>query len=396
MCLKKNDIERLDAKQTEVNESSFDQNWIVYGPAGTGKTILALSRMQRLVRLLPDENHIFLSKSKMLSRWVEQAAEDLGVNSYIKTFDQFVWNHVKKIIGMDPFKTDPENLWSEIDWDKTIPIIRERFANDTTIKKISIIVDEAQDIRPGFFEACKIMCSRIFILMDENQKTAIFADTKRTEIATILGIDSAHQKILRVNYRNPEEIKKLSESFYDGDRAELAELPPKELRRNLEAPPTINWMPFDDDSKHNQVRRIISYCGDRPQSTVCVVVPNPKDVKKLGDSFKKAASTASKLKSLPDWSVRGYQPKTFTPCTTDFCSPGIVVSNSINIKGSEFDAVFLVNWDDSKELAAAMYTLISRARTRIEVLSSALPQSKALVRRQFNQAIEENLITEAS
>jgi len=240
------------------------------------------------------------------------------------------------------------------------------------------------------------MCSRIFILIDENQKTTVFADTKRSEIATILDIDSSNQIFLRVNYRNPEEIKRLSESFYDGDRAELAELPPKNMRPKLEAPPTIKWMPFNDETKNNQVRRVISYCADHHQSTVCVVVPNPRDVKELVTSLRKAAEADSIIKKLPEWSIRGYQPKAFTPCVTDFCSPGIVVSNSINIKGSEFDAVFLVKWEDSKELPAAMYTLICRARARIEVLSSGLPNSKALVRKQFIQAIKENLITEAS
>ena len=38
MCLKPEDVERMDDAQTAVNEAAFDQNWIVYGPAGTGKT----------------------------------------------------------------------------------------------------------------------------------------------------------------------------------------------------------------------------------------------------------------------------------------------------------------------------------------------------------------------
>ena len=45
MCLSKKDIETIDKAQTEVNEASFGQNWLGYGPAGTGKTIRALNRV---------------------------------------------------------------------------------------------------------------------------------------------------------------------------------------------------------------------------------------------------------------------------------------------------------------------------------------------------------------
>jgi len=396
MCLKPEDVERMDLAQTAVNEAAFDQNWVVYGPAGTGKTILALNRLQRLSKLRPDDDHVFLSKSKMLSRWVEQAAIGLGVNDKIDSYDRYVWNKVKGYIGCEPVTVDPVASWSEILWSATTPLIAEAFKRDASLKKFSVIVDEGQDISAGFFEACKIMCSRVFVLMDENQKTKFWADTARAEAARMLNVDQMHQKYLGINYRNPRLIKELSESFYEGDIKELASDPPVELQKNLEAEPSIRYMPFVDQTKKvDQVRRIISYCSERPQSTVCVVAPTPGDVANVIKELKNCAAATQRFDNN-NWKVRGYIPKRNQPCGTDFCSPGVVVASALNLKGSEFDAVYLSDWHRSEDAAPSIYTLIARARARLEVFADPTPSSKKNVQSKFEKALSKGLIKEVA
>ena len=394
MCLKPEDVERMDSAQTAVNEAAFDQNWIVYGPAGTGKTILALNRLQRLSKLRPDEDHVFISKSKMLSRWVEQAAIGLGQNNKIQSFDQYVWHKVKSYIGCKPITLSPTATWSEISWSETTPLIADAFKQKPNMKKFSVIVDEGQDISAGFFEACKIMCSRVFILMDENQKTKFWADTARAEAARMLNVDQRHQRYLGINYRNPKVIKELSETFYDGDVNELASDPPVEFQKNLEADPSIRYLPLDDETKKiDQVRRIIGFCSDRPQSTVCVVAPSPSDVPRVIKHLQDSALATNRFdKNI--WKVRGYIPKRGQRCTTDFCSPGIVIANALNLKGSEFDAVYLVDWHRSEDPAPAMYTLIARARARIEIFADPTEESKLKMRHKFEKALSAGLIKE--
>jgi len=401
MCLGRDEVEELDDQQREVNELSFDQTWIVYGPAGTGKTILALNRLQRLVELYEDETHVFISKSKMLGRWVEQAAEAIGVGNHINTFDQFVWNKVREYLGDEPDKTEPSARWSEIDWDKTLPRLRNAFNEKPDLEKFSLVLDEAQDVRPGFFEACKIMCSRIFILMDENQKTSTFANTDRSTIATILGVDSEHQKLLTINYRNPKEIKQLSETFYLGDPNELAAHPedPKKLRR-LEAQPAIRYLPLvADGQKESQVQRVLDYCLERPQATVCVAVPSSEAnnyEKSVLALIRQELENYEELEARDDWFTRAYIAKAFERCRTDLCSPGIVIGSAINLKGSEFDAVYLINWDVSNEPSPSMYTLICRARSRLEVLATDSDASRTSLRQLFKVAIGRGLIKEAN
>lgn len=390
MCLKRNEVERLDKEQTKVNEAAFDQNWIIYGPAGTGKTILALNRVRRLSQLRKGEIHVYLSKSKMLGRWVQQAAEEMGVSELVNSHDRYVWYWLQEYLGESPPTLKHE---FGVDWDETLPKLRAAVKNKPEVKKRSIVLDEAQDIELGFFEACKLICSRVFILMDENQKTSLWANSKRSQIAKILNIDQVHQCFLGVNYRNPVEIKDLSEVFYSGDLDELAKLPPAGLRRKLEAKPAIRWLPYE--GAKSQISRVLDYCSARPKATVCVVAPSGGEGG-LRRDFEEHSQKFDRLASLKDWSVRAYVARQGVPCTTDFCSPGIVIAKPINLKGSEYDAVYLVNWDEASEPPPSMYTLICRARARIEVLANPTTDSKKKVRALFKEAINEDLIAEAN
>lgn len=395
MCFTVDEIDRRDGTQEEINEAAFDQNWIVYGPAGTGKTIIALARLQRLCRLLPKEDHILISKSKLLNRWVELSAERMGLGARVHTFDQYVWNKVKSYLGGDPDKVNPGSSWSEIDWDLTVPRLQEAFRRNPNMQKFSLILDEAQDVRPGFFEACKIMCTRVFILMDENQKTDFFADTKRNLIASTLEIDERHQKYLGINYRNPEAIKSLSELFFDGDESELAALAPEDVRPILEGPPTIRYLSFSDSTAQtDQVRHVLGYCRDRPQTTVCVVAPTSDLVAPIARALNEGLSGFPILNNVEKWKVRTYVPQKFMPCNLDLCAPGIVVSTALNLKGSEYSAVFLTQWENSQDKEPAIYTVVTRAKTRLEVLSGTTDFAKSKIRTQFREALDSGLISE--
>jgi hypothetical protein len=320
----------------------------------------------------------------------------MGLGNRVTTFDRYVWNRVGGYLNRDPDKVNENKRWDEIDWDLTIPRLREAFTNYPDMPRFSLILDEAQDVRPGFFNACRIMCSRVFILMDENQITEVFADTKRDFIASTLGIDDRHQKYLGINYRNPEAIKSLSEVFFNGDESELAELAPEDVRPVLEAPPTIRYLPFNDETVQiDQVRHVLGYCRDRPQSTICVVAPTSKHVRPIGEALSKGCRYFPILRQVENWRVREYESKAWVPCELNLCAPGIVVSTALNLKGSEYSAVFLTQWDESLDKSPAIYTVVTRAKTRLEVLSSESDEAKSKIRAQFRAALDLGLISEA-
>ena len=114
----------------------------------------------------------------------------------------------------------------------------------------------------------------------------------------------------------------------------------------------------------------------------------------MRDRIEEYAGHDIRLQAKPDWTVRSYVAKMNVPATLDMCAPGVIVSNSINFKGSEFRAVFLIDWDKSSETSASMYTTITRAKGRIEVLAENSEISKGKIRGIFEKALNEQLITE--
>ena len=178
MCFSLGDIAVLDPEQRIIDEATFDENWLVYGPAGTGKTILALKRVERMNRMLPNETTLFVSRSKVLAQWVRSAAVEIGIGASIKTYDQFFWWFVKdRIKGDSEIDRDPPTLDDgAFDWDQIVPLLEVAYTAKPDWAKINLVLDEAQDLPLGFFDACKWMCNRVFILMDENQKTDFWDD----------------------------------------------------------------------------------------------------------------------------------------------------------------------------------------------------------------------------
>ena len=392
MCFSLEDIAILDPEQKIIDEATFDENWLVYGPAGTGKTILALKRVERMNRSLPAETTLFVSRSKVLAQWVRSAAVEIGIGGSITTYNKFFWWFVKDRINRDPPTLDD----GAFDWDQIVQLLKDAYTTKPDWPKINLVLDEAQDLPLGFFDACKWMCNRVFVLMDENQKTDFWDDSKRSDIAQRLGIGPIHQNLLKVNHRNPLEIKSLSETFYDGDVGDLAEIPkdPKD-RPKLEAPPVIRWLPLDEaPTRRNQIDQIISYCHDHPTATVCVVSPSKNHILYFTNRIEEYARLDIRLRNLPNWTVRNYVAKNGVPATLNMCAPGVIVSNSLNFKGSEFAAVFLINWDEASETNGMMYTTITRAKARIEILAENSEISKEKIRRIFEKALNEQLITE--
>ena len=342
MCLRRADIEALDPHQTRVSQLALDQDWLVYGPAGTGKTIIALNRLARLRQLQPEGGHAYVSFSKVLKEWVSQAATEMGVHGCIASYDQMIFPMVASAINVKVPKLDDN--WT-IDWEKVIPLLAGQSTERRLPRQRTLIVDEAQDLPIGFFRACKFFFSRIFVLMDEHQKTQFLADSRRLDVAAALGIDEAHQLMLRINYRNPREIKELSETFFEGEAREVADLPPENLQRRVEGRPSLLFLPFvTRDGAQSQVQRILEHCADRPDRAVLVVAPAAGAVERVHAGIVAAAAEHPRLQNRAGWSARRYVPRKHHPVDADLCGPGIVVSTALNTKGTEFDAVFLVDW----------------------------------------------------
>src|SRR5690242_6868112 len=83
----------LSKEQDRVNNLPLDGSHLVVGPPGTGKTVMALYRAQRLHRL--GAQVLVITHSRLLSQYTDAAIRELGINGAVTTFhswfSQFHW-----------------------------------------------------------------------------------------------------------------------------------------------------------------------------------------------------------------------------------------------------------------------------------------------------------------
>ena len=78
--------QELSKEQDEINDLPLDGNWLVTGPPGTGKTVMALYRTEMLDE--QDRKVLVLMWSRLLKMYVQEATEELNLDeNQVANFD---------------------------------------------------------------------------------------------------------------------------------------------------------------------------------------------------------------------------------------------------------------------------------------------------------------------
>ncbi|HUT85210.1 MAG TPA: PhoH family protein [Elusimicrobiales bacterium] len=188
--------------QTKYASSLFDYDMTVsIGPAGTGKTFLAVAAALRCLELNIVERII-------LTRPIVEAGEKLGflpgdiyekVHPYLKPlYDAF-----QNLLGPDRFRS--------LRQDGIIEIIPLAYMRGRTLENAYILLDEAQNTLP---EQMKMFLTR----MGLNSKMAITGDI--TQIDLVNKKDSGLVELVKI-FKNTKEIKIISFTHLDVVRHHL-------------------------------------------------------------------------------------------------------------------------------------------------------------------------------
>lgn len=329
--------EQLDVLEYPLNESLF-----VVGPPGSGKTVLAIQRAQMLTEIQSDV--LIVTYNRMLRRLVALMT-DGGVKS--QTMQSFVWSDYHDRIGEQPpcASHDPfAYMWS---------IMMERMKlRDVRPNRLHLIVDEGQDLPPGFFKyAARYVARKLTIFADEDQ--ALKRDgTTLEQIKQATGLNDP--KILSQNHRNTPEISQLAEHFHSGrlpaamvHRSASGELPRLVRSENVDCTVIVisNWYQNRGGSigvivDRNETGRVLR--KDLAQRLLGVRV----------DAYRHEHKNEDAINILKD---------------------GVTVVNKDSAKGLEFDTVFIAELerfvpctDDAQH--RAMYMMCNRARDNLLLL----------------------------
>ena len=348
----------LSGEQQEVYELPLDGNYLVSGPPGTGKTVMALYRAQQYRKA--GREVVLLSFNRLLNDFMGEGARSLGIKSVVTTYTMWLKTSFN---GNVPLVSNSRKNW-DYDWNEIIQRAPELPRLDC------LIIDEGQDMPSQFYFFVKQITDHLTVFADENQR--IFEEQSTiADIRTWLGNPPEYR--LTENYRNTRTIAELAARFYTGLRTGIPNLP---VRGEHEPKIVVRHVQNDDESARQIVTRA-KLDKDNPDRTVGVFAPDRTAAWFMRYRFdedtglelreRKSDVWPKVLQHYYAWS-RGKPPAP----DTIFGVPGVYLTNLFNSKGLEFETVYLVRLQklyrklDDPITLMLFYVAIARARSTIE------------------------------
>lgn len=332
----------LSKEQDEINNLPLKGRWLVTGPPGTGKTVMALYRSKMITDR--KKQAVLLMWGRLLSDYTRQAVEELGITGVVHSFtswwSDFCWKQWRERPQLEPYV---------FDWHAIIDLYRNKPFGKDVIPYL--LVDEGQDLPKTFFVFTRDLATQLTVFADENQRITQHNSTL-DEIRGAIKADGEFS--LTRNYRNTREIAEVAAHFYSDVETGLPKPPTR-------SGPPVELRPFPYTSAATE--QIANLATTNRHQQIGVFVPTKRLVRKYVNSLK-ARNVAAQWYST----VKKGQER---PPPVNFSAAGVTVTTWASAKGLEFDTVFVAelqaNWIDLDDptLRMQLYVLASRARERL-------------------------------
>lgn len=217
LLLSLHNIKTMDLHQEKMAKQVGDKHRLIRGVAGSGKTLVLVSRARMLAKANPDWDILVLCYGSTLSQYLRQAIvqkmaepEDL--------FD-FVDNDGVSTLGSN-IQVSTFHSWLGKQFrimDKKLPALLEKMEQgiQELPKYDAILIDEGQDFEPDWLKlvsACLNEETQSLLLVEDRAQT-IFK--RKNSLAQDTGLDfRGRSKILTINYRNTAQIVQFAWDFY--------------------------------------------------------------------------------------------------------------------------------------------------------------------------------------
>jgi len=337
---------QFSKEQVAIDDLPAEGNYLVIGPPGTGKTVLALYRSSRLAKSANGTQ--FLAYGKPLSQYVHQAASATSLEGTANTFHSWFANWYRRAYRRFPPKVVGRPY--DHDWDQIYPQLARGVPADARLS--NLIIDEGQDLPVEFYLAVQLIADNITVFADENQS---IKETNSTVCDLIDHLNPRQVRTLTTNYRNSLQIASLSREFFTGTHSGIPDLPP----RRGESPILLHSIPFE-----RQIAYIISYERTHSDRDIGVLVENVDTLVRMH----------SLLEGRTINPVQAYARK-LGMTELQFGQRGIKLLAFQSAKGLEFDTVFLPALERTRHPLSlrermTWYVLSSRARDELYFLTA--------------------------
>ncbi|WP_328914385.1 MULTISPECIES: AAA family ATPase [unclassified Streptomyces] len=319
-------------------------NHVVSGPPGSGKSLLAAHRAVHLA--LTGHPTLLLSRSNLLRQLLGDTLQGITVpGAPVEAATVHSW--ILRRFGRDTPRT--EDGW--FDWTALTHRAAATFG-ETDASTPHLIIDEGQDLPPGFFRLARLAAASVTVFADECQRLTE-ANSTLAEITDALGRSTGRVEVAG-NHRNTREIASLAEHFRTGG--------------------PVPDMPFRSGSlpviRHYAgvkalVDDIAAMAGAQPRHRVGVIV--------------NSLHTAADLMRRLERAGLAQEPQLYSSAATsgryrdlDLARPGVVLVHRASAKGLDFDTVVIADTETdaatdptAASLRMAYYVMITRAREQL-------------------------------
>lgn len=320
------EVKKLTEEQVNFQDQFSDWNRLwVEGPAGSGKTSLAVSKM-----IDSAENGIkkavYLCRNKILASHIQGLINERIPNEYSyisRTFDKFSFD----LSGIEFFGERETILEKAI----------ENIGRDDIYDLV--IIDEAQDFEQNWWGLVNKIINQnsiLWIFGDSNQR---IWETKKPEIS---GIDNS-VKLFDV-LRNTQEIARLGNNFYDGRGRGLNLMGPIGPKVVL-----INTSDFKS-SLSKKIKALINYEGLKSSQ--------------IGILHQKNLSNSVAHELLDN----SNELQTSLSSDINLWEESILVSSIFKFKGMESDVILFLIEDAKSITDEELYVGITRARSLLVII----------------------------
>ncbi|MCX7641786.1 MAG: AAA family ATPase [Elusimicrobiales bacterium] len=197
-----NIIKIIDKKQEEVTRNLELGHYLLKGVAGSGKTVILISRAKFLSKFFQNWKILFICYNKSLASYLKTQLSEFK-NIEISTYHKWCLKKLNKF-DLIPFDFEPK---TDEEFDIELPKKLLNFNNINEEDKYqAIIIDEGQDFDPLWYKT-------LLKFLDEKTNSLIIAVDSSQSIYNrkiswkSLGINIiGRTKIFRKNYRNTKQI----------------------------------------------------------------------------------------------------------------------------------------------------------------------------------------------
>lgn len=333
----------LTQQQTLILHSlKYQPRARISGPAGTGKTLLALQQARSFAGR--GSRTLFVCYNRTLSDYLAREVHrvpNLDAFTFHMLCERRV-SAVKRELGQDLGAIVRRELGESAAEDIVLPYALGRSTEMLSFRYDAIVVDEGQDFSPAAYAALRKLLKEVdtspwFIFYDTNQ--AVYQ-----RIAEIPPIGDAPFPLTK-NCRNTQHIHEAAYAFFRGDD-------PAETTEVMGEPVSILGAPtlaVQAELIRNKVENLIVVEGVNPRDVAVLIAGEPQD------SFFQALNKAGPTTGF-SWAFREH-----------WREGRVAVDTARRFKGLEATVVLLwgIEYASGDIVRELMYVSLSRARSRL-------------------------------